>query len=106
MELDRPTRALINLVIAYSIPFDTYLIDQSVARGDSDMRAISATLFKARMQTSGAIITTRQVETARQYCDMAAVLHNGRLTLFEDLERGIDIFNKVKAAATQQPQPE
>ncbi len=102
----RRSRALINMVLLYSIPFDAYLIDQSVARGDGYYKQISIALFEARIKTSGIIFTTRDTSAARMYCDMAAILHNGRLTLFDELERGIHVINQIKAAAPTQPQVE
>jgi capsular polysaccharide transport system ATP-binding protein len=86
--------------VALALPFDVYLLaDDSLARslatGEKRRRnAIPAQLlFEARAKTSGMIMPTQNVEYARSLCDMAMVLQNGTLELFEDVD---EAFHAVR----------
>ncbi len=86
--------------VALALPFDVYLLaDDSLARSLATREkrrrnAIPAQLlFEARAKTSGMIIPTQNVEYARNLCDMAMVLQNGTLELFEDVD---EAFHAVR----------
>ena len=78
--------------VAFALPFDLYLLTddalgRSGGRAQRRRRAASTqALFEARAKTSGMIIPTRDVEYAREICDMALVLQNGTLQLFKDVD--------------------
>ena len=83
--------------VAFALPFDLYLLtDDSLggpgAGGKKRHRsAVPAQfLFEARAKTSGMIIPTRNLEYARDVCDMAMVLKSGALELFKDVDEAFD----------------
>lgn len=76
-------------VLAYSIPFDTYLLNVEPTRVAADHRAIACALFEARTRTSGAIVAVRQPAFARTHCGMALCLLDGKLVLFSDVEAAL-----------------
>jgi len=75
--------------ISMGIKFDTYLVDEVTSVGDASFRAKSAMVFKDRMATSSAIVVTHSIAEIRNLCDYGAVLENGELTFFDDLEEAI-----------------
>lgn len=75
--------------ISMGIKFDTYLVDEVTSVGDASFRAKSATVFKDRMASSGAIVVTHSISEIRNLCDYGAVLENGELFFYEDLEDAI-----------------
>jgi capsular polysaccharide transport system ATP-binding protein len=75
--------------VSVGIPFDTYLIDEVVAVGDAIFRRKSGDLLRERMTYSSAIVVTHSMPMVRQLCDVGAVLENGDLTYYEDLEEAI-----------------
>lgn len=70
--------------------FDVYLIDEVTSVGDARFRARCLQAFRQRMERADVIMVTHDFETMRAYCDAGAVLADGRLTLFDDLEDAID----------------
>ena len=76
--------------ISMGIPFDTYLVDEVTAVGDAKFRRKSKAVFRDRMHNSSAILVNHNLEELREYCDAAIVLHEGRLTLFHDLEEAVE----------------
>jgi capsular polysaccharide transport system ATP-binding protein len=87
--LDRERRRLVSRIVAYSIPFDVYLLTSEVTkrkdRNPSKDKPLA--LFEARAQTSGMIMPARTFRSAHEFCDMGMILHEGRVLLFDDLEQ-------------------
>lgn len=75
--------------ISMGIHFDTYLVDEITAVGDAEFKARSETLFRQRLASSAAIMVTHGLVQAKRLCDHAAVLENGRLEYYEDIDEGI-----------------
>ena len=85
--------------VSMGIHFDTYLVDEITAVGDAAFRAKSTALFQARMKGAGAVVVTHSMQQVRDLCDAAAVLENGRLQYFDDIEEGIRRHNANMTAA-------
>lgn len=75
--------------VSIGIPFDTYLVDEVTAVGDASFRHKSRLVFQDRMERAGAVVVTHAMGQVRQLCEAAAVLENGSLTYYEDVEEGI-----------------
>jgi capsular polysaccharide transport system ATP-binding protein len=75
--------------VSMGIHFDTYLVDEVTAVGDSAFRAKSDRVFKERMRNSGAVVVTHAMDQVRTLCDAAAVLEDGKLHYYNDVEDGI-----------------
>ena len=75
--------------VSMGIRFDTYLVDEVTAVGDAAFKRKSGAVFRARMAESGAVVVSHSMGSIRQLCDMGAVLEDGRLTVYEDLEEAI-----------------
>ena len=75
--------------ISMALRFDTYLVDEVTSVGDSSFRARSAAIFKARMQHSSAIVVTHSRKEVRNLCNAGAVLENGAITYYDDVEEAI-----------------
>lgn len=71
------------------IDFDTYLVDEVMSVGDQAFKRKSLTLFKARMKASGAVVVTHAIGQVRDMCDAGAVLEDGQLIYYPDLEEAI-----------------
>ena len=76
--------------VSMGIRFDTYLIDEVTSVGDAAFQARSRDLLKARTQEAGAIVVSHGMGMIRQLCTSGAVLENGQLQYFEDIEDAIE----------------
>lgn len=83
-------KSRLNFGVSMGIPFDTYLVDEVTAVGDAKFRRKSKAVFRDRMRNASAILVNHNLEELREYCDAAIVLHEGRLTLFHDLEEAVE----------------
>jgi len=75
--------------VSMGIRFDTYLVDEVTATGDAAFKTKSRVVFMERMKESGAIMVSHSMGAVRRICDAGAVLENGRLTYYDDLEEAI-----------------
>ncbi len=80
--------------VSMGIQFDTYLVDEVTAVGDASFRSKCATIFGENMKNSGAIVVSHSLPTVRAMCTAGAVLENGKLTYFDDLNEAIAAHNK------------
>lgn len=76
--------------MSMGIPFDTYLIDEVTAVGDSRFRAKSQRVFRDRMQKAGAIMVSHNLDELRDFCDSAMILDAGKLVFYDNLDEAID----------------
>lgn len=75
--------------ISMGIQFDTYLVDEVTSVGDRAFRNRSAQVFKDRMKRSGAIVVTHSISEVRNLCEAGAVIENGQVHYFDDVEDAI-----------------
>ena len=58
--------------------------------GDAKFKQKSRIVFTERMKTAGALVVTHSMAQVRQLCQAGAVLENGALTYYDDIEEAID----------------
>lgn len=88
-------RARLAFGIAMGMRFDTYLVDEVTSVGDASFRVKSEAVFLERMGRSGAIVVTHAPPMMRRMCQAGAVLENGQLTYFEDVNEAIRYSNQT-----------
>jgi len=75
--------------VSMGISFDTYLVDEVTSVGDAAFRAKGVVLFQERMKTAGAVVVSHAMGLVRDMCDAGAVLEDGQLIYYPDLEEAI-----------------
>ena len=83
-------RARLNFGMSMGIRFDTYLLDEVNAVGDAGFRKKSKMVFDDRMSRAGVIMVTHSERLMRSMCTSGAVLENGHITYFDDVEAAIE----------------
>ena len=91
-------RARLAFGISMTIDFDTYLVDEITTVGDARFRAKCQQAFELRRETGSLIMVSHSFPTLRSYCTMGAVLSNGTMKLFEDIEDAIVLYKEQLAA--------
>ena len=87
-------RARLNFGMSMGIRFDTYLLDEVSAVGDAGFKKKSKMVFDDRMSRAGVIVVTHSERTMRSLCTAGAVLENGQITFFPDVEEAIEVHNR------------
>ncbi|MCB2093038.1 MAG: ABC transporter ATP-binding protein [Rhodobacteraceae bacterium] len=91
-------RARLAFGVSMAIPFDTYLVDEVTAVGDAAFRTKSGIVFRDRMASAGAIVVSHSMAVLRELCSAGAVLENGKLHYYENLEDAIRHHHQNMAA--------
>lgn len=99
-DLSNPLKRRFAHILAFSIPFDVYLLKAEPTRIAAKDRDIACALFEARTRTSGAIVAVRNVTFAKKYCDMALSLIGGKLLLLDDVEQAMSACRTGAGFAT------
>ncbi len=86
-------RARLAFGLSMAIDFDYYLVDEVTAVGDKKFQERCRQAFLERSNHSSVIIVSHQLNTIRSYCDRAAVLKDGRLQFFDDLDEAASVYD-------------
>lgn len=84
-------RSRLGLAISLAVEFDCFLVDEALAVGDTKF----GRAFGARLQRAGLILVTHQPSLVRQLCTRAAVLDQGTLTFYEDIDEALATYNSL-----------
>lgn len=88
-------RARLAFAISMTVDFDCYLIDEIIAVGDARFHAkCMVELFEKRADRAK-IIVSHDPGYIRQHCHNAAVLSNGKLTYFEELDPAFEFYTEA-----------
>ena len=85
------------LVFAMSamIEFDCYLVDEGFNTGDARLTKKMHERFMGEERKANMIIVSHNPNLIKKFCDSAAILNDGKLQYYEDLEEAISIYKKL-----------
>jgi capsular polysaccharide transport system ATP-binding protein len=81
--------------LSMAIEFDCYLIDEITGVGDSRFQARCQEAFARRRANADLIVVSHSPETVRSYCQRGAVLVDGRLVMFQNVDDAIEMYNRM-----------
>ena len=81
--------------LSMAIEFECYLIDEITAVGDARFQARCAAAFEKRRANSDLIVVSHSMQTIRDYCGKGAVLVDGRLIMFDAVDKAIELYNRL-----------
>ena len=85
--------------VSMGVDFDTYLVDEVTSVGDAAFRQKSSRVFKDRGKTRGGIVVSHSMPVLRDLCDAGAILENGKLSYFDNLDEAIKVHHENMAVA-------
>lgn len=89
-------RARLGFAAAFALDFDTYLVDEVIEVGDPRFREKCARAFAARLKHCNLCVISHNHSTIRRYCDLGAVLFNGKIKLFNDIDSAILFYSNLE----------
>ena len=77
-----------------ALEFDIYLIDEGMpGTTDAEFNRKAGAVLRQRLKDATVIVVSHQASTLEKFCKQAAVLKNGRLTMFETLEEAKRLYD-------------
>jgi capsular polysaccharide transport system ATP-binding protein len=93
--LAREDSSRLAYTLAYALPFDIYLADETYIGGPAPFQDRCAALVAERRKTAGLIHATSRVRRAEALAERGAVLHNGELLLFPTLDEAVEVYETL-----------
>lgn len=81
--------------MSMSIDFDVYLIDEVTGVGDARFQKRCKQVFTERRKNTRVIFVSHSLQTVSEYCDRAGVLVDGRLFMFDSVNKAAELYNRM-----------
>lgn len=78
--------------VSLAVEFECYLIDEITAVGDSRFRERCQAALDERKQRGTLIMVSHEVETLRSHCKSGALLRNGQVHFYEEIDEMIAAY--------------
>ncbi|AJI47199.1 ABC transporter ATP-binding protein [Francisella philomiragia] len=87
-------RARINFGLSMAFDFDYYLIDEVSGVGDPQFGKKSKAIFEEKKKKACVIVVSHNMKEIKTHCDIAVVLENGKINIFDDMDKAIALYQK------------
>jgi len=87
------SRLLLGLSLA--MDFDCYLIDEATSVGDQRFIDRTEHILRTKLESRALVMVSHHAIHIRTFCRTAAILHDGALTFFEDLDEAIATYESL-----------
>ena len=84
-------RSRLSLSISLAVDFDCFLVDEALAVGDSRF----GRAYEERILKSGLILISHSPAMVRRLCTRAAILEQGILTFYDDIDEALATYNAL-----------
>ncbi|WP_316896594.1 ABC transporter ATP-binding protein [Pseudodesulfovibrio indicus] len=88
-------RAKLAFGLSMAIRFNFYLIDEVTAVGDAKFKRRCELEFAKMKEESTLVVVSHNPNTVSTFCEKVYVLDGGKLTLFDDVKKGLEIYEKL-----------
>jgi len=84
--LNRDERTKLLFTSCYAIPFETYIVDESLIGGRGSFRARCEELVLERMQSAGFLVLTSSPNLVKKYCNDVFIVDNFKILEMDSVE--------------------
>jgi capsular polysaccharide transport system ATP-binding protein len=88
-------RARLAFGVSMAIDFNTFLVDEVTAVGDTRFSEKCAAEFRRRSKHANIVMVSHSVDTIREYCQSAALVAFGKVFYFTKVEEGLNAYQDV-----------
>ena len=85
--------------VSLACNFDYYLVDEALETGDARYREKFRKAFEERKASASVILVSHNEETVRRNCDMAAILQEGTLVLYDNIKEAMQNYKILQTRA-------
>ncbi|MGL4242268.1 MAG: ABC transporter ATP-binding protein [Beijerinckiaceae bacterium] len=88
-------QARIAFGLSMAVEFECYLVDEITAVGDGRFQTRCKEAFDQRRKNADLIVISHSMGTIKDYCDRGIVLVDGQLQQVDDIDRAIEVYNRL-----------
>lgn len=81
--------------LSMAIEFECYLIDEITAVGDARFQARCKAVLEQRRANADVIVISHSMEIVKAYCSQGAVLVDGRMLMFDTVDKAIEAYIRL-----------
>ncbi|MCC5840539.1 MAG: ATP-binding cassette domain-containing protein [Opitutales bacterium] len=82
----------LGFALSMAFDFDYFLIDEITSVGDAHFKRIAKEALESKARQSRVIMVSHSVSDLRKFCDMAILMRDGELTVFDSLDQAVDEY--------------
>ncbi len=86
-------RARLAFALSLAIEFDCYLIDEVLLVGDKNFQEKCHYELFDKRKDRAIVLASHSDEAVKEYCNRGALLHGGHMSVFEDVDEALRIYN-------------
>ncbi|WEY42445.1 ATP-binding cassette domain-containing protein [Paraburkholderia sp. SUR17] len=91
-------RAKLAFALSIAVEFDCFLIDEVIAVGDQRFQERCREELFVKRRDRSMILVSHDPNLVRQYCDLAAILEDGKMTTYESVDEAYAVYTQKLAA--------
>jgi len=88
-------RGRLGFAVSMALKFDCYLVDEVTATGDRRFREKYRQAFRDLQGHSSLVMVSHQTGIIEEFCQKAAVLHDGAFVLYDTVEDGLKAYESI-----------
>lgn len=88
-------RSRLAFAISMAAEYDCYLVDEGFNAGDARFTKRMSALFDERRQRANMIVVSHSTAVIQRFCQHAAILEDGRLTMYESVNDAIEVYTNL-----------
>jgi len=88
-------RGRLGFGLSLAFDFDYMIIDETLSVGDANFRKKAKSRLKEKIQYSKIILVSHDMKTLREMCQVGLLVHEGKLSYFDDINEGIKRYNEL-----------
>ena len=81
--------------VSMAADFECYLLDEVLSVSDFALRARAAALFEEKLKGASLILVSHSSREVSRLCNMGAIMANGTLRIFEDVNEAVAEYEQV-----------
>ncbi len=85
--------------VSLACNFEYYLVDEALETGDARYREKFRRAFEERREQASMILVSHNEQTIRRNCDMAAILYDGKIEMYDDLKEAMRFYKLLQTRA-------
>jgi len=85
--------------VSLACDFDYYLVDEALETGDARYKEKFRKAFEEKKASSSVILVSHNEDTVRRNCDMAAILQDGQLVLYDTIKEAMQNYKILQTRA-------
>jgi len=90
----RGMKSRLSLALMLALDFDIYLIDEGMPNStDQEFNRKAGSILKEKFENATVVIVSHQEQVLEAYAERAAVMRDGRLTMFDTLEEAKAMYD-------------